>query len=84
MSLWTGFDATGTCVPIVAGLDDARLAVLCDADRDGSREPWQQLEEQLRLSRAGWNTTRIPHRTFVGNPDAVAVHVRERLKTEHS
>ena len=84
MSLWTGFDATGTCVPIVAGLDDARLAVLCDADRDGSREPWQQLEEQLRLSRAGWNTTRIPHRTFVGDPDAVAVHVRERLKTEHS
>jgi hypothetical protein len=79
IEVWPDFDATGTRVPMIAGREGSRVAVMYDAHSTNPAEPWVQLEEQLRLARAGWNVTRIPHRTFVGNPKAVTTHVSDRL-----
>lgn len=79
IEVWLDFDATGTRVPLVAGADESRIAVICDAHNTNSAEPWIQLEQQLRLSRAGWNITRIPHRSFVENPQAVSEYVTALL-----
>ena len=79
IEVWLDFDATGTRVPLVAGADESRIAVMCDAHNTTSAEPWIQLEQQLRLSRAGWNITRIPHRSFVENPQAVSEYVTALL-----
>ena len=79
MEVWPDFDATGTRVPLIAGRDESRLAVMYDAHNTTPADPWVQLEEQLRLARAGWDVTRIPHRTFVDDPQAVSSHVSARL-----
>ncbi len=82
MQVWTDFDATGTRVPLIAGCNDSRLAVMYDAHKSTPADSWVQLEEQLRLARAGWAVTRIPHRTFVGDPLAVTKHISEGLSHE--
>lgn len=79
IEVWPDFDATGTRVPMIAGRDGARLAVMYDAYNTTPADPYVQLEEQLRLARAGWEITRIPHRTFVDDPQAVSSHVSDRL-----
>ena len=79
MDVWTNFDATGTTVPLIAGAADSRLAVMCDIHRDDQSPAWQILEQQLRLARAGWKTTRIPHRTLCRDPAAVTEHISHRL-----
>lgn len=79
LEVWRDYDATGTRVPLIAGREDSRLAVICDAHRSSPVEPWLQFEEQLRLARAGWEITRIPHRTFTHDPRLVCGHVREQL-----
>jgi len=47
--------------------------------RDAPLPAWQILEQQLRLTRAGWKTTRIPHRTLVRDPGAVSGYVSDRI-----
>ena len=79
IDVWADFDATGTRVPIIAGREGARLAVMCDAHNTNAANPWLYLEEQLRLARAGWEITRIPHRTYVCDAKAVSSHVSARL-----
>ena len=79
LQIWADFDATGTRVPLIAGSNDSRLAVMYDAHKRTPSEPWVQLEEQFRLARAGWEVTRIPHRTFVDDPNAVSKHIADRL-----
>ena len=79
MEVWKNFDATGTIVPLIAGAADSRLAVMCDLHRDEQSTTWQILEQQLRLARAGWKTTRISHRTLVRDPAAVAGYISDRI-----
>ena len=79
MDVWANFDATGTPIPLIAGDADSRLAVMCDMHRDEQSPAWEILEQQLRLARAGWKTTRIPHRTLSRDPAAVIEYVFDRL-----
>ncbi len=79
IDVWRQFDAAGTQIPMIAGRDGKRLAVMYDAHNTTPADTWAQMEEQLRLARAGWDITRIPHRTFVDDPQAVSSHVSARL-----
>jgi len=80
MNVWMSLQTAGTEVPIVAGKGDKRLAIMCDQYSHVDTPSWKHLEMQQRLRRAGWEISRISHRSLTRDPAAATRHARNCLK----
>ncbi len=64
IATWPSFEAAGVRIHVVASDGDQHLAVLCDGFNQHVDEPLDALTTHRLLFRAGWQVSRIPHRTW--------------------
>ena len=64
LDVWTGFQAAGTRINLVAANGAAHVALLCDGIEERPPQPAEALATHRRLVRARWRVMRIAHRSW--------------------
>ncbi len=65
---------------VVEGRSGARVAVLCDGDRDMNRETLlARVGRHMTLKRLGWPFIRVPASSYYVDPDATLARIQKRL-----